>query len=72
MFSLYVANTSLTAVSVSQAELQLVKQQLEESKQRVESQKAEQQKLQKIIADADAEQMQQKKQLDQVKNKVYR
>uniref|UniRef100_A0A3Q3NR69 Cilia and flagella associated protein 58 n=1 Tax=Labrus bergylta TaxID=56723 RepID=A0A3Q3NR69_9LABR len=35
-------------------------------KQLVDSQKAEQQKLQKIIADADAEQIQQKKQLEQV------
>uniref|UniRef100_A0A3B4WB06 Cilia and flagella associated protein 58 n=1 Tax=Seriola lalandi dorsalis TaxID=1841481 RepID=A0A3B4WB06_SERLL len=47
-------------------ELQLFKLQLEETKQRVDSQKAEQQKLQKIIADADAEQIQQKKQLEQV------
>ncbi|XP_068577374.1 cilia- and flagella-associated protein 58 [Cebidichthys violaceus] len=47
-------------------ELQLMKLQLEETKQRVDSQKAEQQKLQKIIADADSEQVQQKKQLDQV------
>ncbi|XP_070700110.1 cilia- and flagella-associated protein 58 [Pempheris klunzingeri] len=47
-------------------ELQLMKLQLEETKQRVDSQKAEQQKLQKIIADADAEQVQQTKQLEQV------
>ncbi|XP_034745536.1 cilia- and flagella-associated protein 58 [Etheostoma cragini] len=47
-------------------ELQLTKLQLEETKQHVDSQKAEQQKLQKIIADADAEQVQQKKQLEQV------
>nr|XP_019941068.1 PREDICTED: cilia- and flagella-associated protein 58 [Paralichthys olivaceus] len=47
-------------------ELQLIKLQLEETKQHVDSQKAEQQKLQKIIADADVEQIQQKKQLDQV------
>uniref|UniRef100_A0A8C4GHZ6 Cilia- and flagella-associated protein 58 central coiled coil domain-containing protein n=1 Tax=Dicentrarchus labrax TaxID=13489 RepID=A0A8C4GHZ6_DICLA len=47
-------------------ELQVVKLQLEETKQRVDSQKAEQQKLQKVIADADAEQIQQKKQLEQV------
>uniref|UniRef100_A0A4W6DUE0 Cilia and flagella associated protein 58 n=1 Tax=Lates calcarifer TaxID=8187 RepID=A0A4W6DUE0_LATCA len=46
--------------------LKLIKLQLEETKQRVDSQKAEQQKLQKIIADADAEQIQQKKQLEQV------
>lgn len=44
-----------------------MKVQLEETKQRVDSQKAEQQNLQKIIADADAEQIQQKKQLEQVK-----
>lgn len=49
-----------------QGELQVNKLQLEEAKQRVDSQKAEQQKLQKIIADADAEQIQQKKQLGQV------
>ncbi|KAG8008181.1 Cilia-and flagella-associated protein 58 [Nibea albiflora] len=48
------------------AELQLLKLQLEETRQRSDSQKVEQQKLQKIIADADAEQIQQKKQLDQV------
>ncbi|KAA8586336.1 hypothetical protein FQN60_000172 [Etheostoma spectabile] len=47
-------------------ELQLMKLQLEETKQHVDSQKAEQQKLQKIIADADAEQVQQKKQLEQL------
>uniref|UniRef100_A0A3B5A651 Cilia and flagella associated protein 58 n=1 Tax=Stegastes partitus TaxID=144197 RepID=A0A3B5A651_9TELE len=47
-------------------ELQSLKLQLEETKQRVDSQRAEQQQLQKIIADADAEQMQQKKQLEQV------
>uniref|UniRef100_UPI0037E95453 cilia- and flagella-associated protein 58 n=1 Tax=Semicossyphus pulcher TaxID=241346 RepID=UPI0037E95453 len=47
-------------------ELQSMKLQLEEIKQHLDSQKAEQQKLQKIIADADAEQIQQKKQLDQV------
>lgn len=50
-----------------QAELQLMKLQLEETKQRVDSQKAEQQNLQKIIADADAEHVQQKKQMEQVK-----
>ncbi|KAM9348951.1 cilia- and flagella-associated protein 58 [Symphorus nematophorus] len=47
-------------------ELQVMKLQLEETKQRVDNQKAEQQNLQKIIADADAEQIQQKKQLEQV------
>lgn len=55
-----------------QGELQLMKLQLEETKQRVESQKAEQQKLQKIIADADAEQIQLKKQLEQVKEEDKR
>lgn len=55
-----------------QGELQMIKLHLEETKQRVDSQKAEQQKLQKIIADGDAEQIRQKKQLEQVKleNKV--
>lgn len=47
-------------------DLQMIKLQLEETKQRVDNQKAEQHKLQKIIADADAEQMQQNKQLEQV------
>ncbi|KAF7661063.1 hypothetical protein LDENG_00270080 [Lucifuga dentata] len=47
-------------------ELQLMKQQLEETKQRADSHKAEQQKLHKLIADADAEQIRQKKQLEQV------
>ncbi|KAM3601496.1 uncharacterized protein V6R79_013731 [Siganus canaliculatus] len=47
-------------------DLQVMKLQLEETKQRVETQRAEQQKLQKIIADGDAEQVQQKKQLEQV------
>lgn len=49
-----------------------MKLQLEETKQCVESQKAEQQKLQKIIADADAEQIQLKKQLEQVKEEDKR
>ncbi len=43
-----------------------MKVQLEETKQRVDSQLVEQQKLQRIIADADAEQNQHKKQLEQV------
>lgn len=50
-----------------QAELQLMKLQLEETKQRVDSQRAEQQNLQKMLADADAQQVQQKKQTEQVK-----
>uniref|UniRef100_A0A3P8T3Q4 Cilia and flagella associated protein 58 n=1 Tax=Amphiprion percula TaxID=161767 RepID=A0A3P8T3Q4_AMPPE len=52
--------------ALKQVELQSLKQQLEETKQRVDSQRTEQQNLQKIIADADAEQIQQKKQLEQV------
>lgn len=52
---------------LSQGDLQTIKLQLEETKQRVDNQKAEQHKLQKIIADADAEQMLQKKQLEQVR-----
>lgn len=50
-----------------QGELQLMKLQLEGTKQCIDSQKAEQQNLQKIIADADAEHVQQKKQMEQVK-----
>lgn len=44
-----------------------MKLQLEETKQRVDSQRAEQQNLQKMLADADAEHAQQKKQTEQVK-----
>ncbi|XP_056136543.1 cilia- and flagella-associated protein 58 [Lampris incognitus] len=47
-------------------ELQLLKQQAEEAKQRVDSQEAEEQKLHKIIADADAEKLRQKQEMDQV------
>lgn len=43
-----------------------MKLQLEETKQQIESQKVEQQKLQKIIADTDGEVFQLKKQLEQV------
>lgn len=44
-----------------------MKFQLEETQQRVDSQKTEQENLQKIIADSDAEQIQHKKQVVQVK-----
>lgn len=50
-----------------QGELQLMKLQLEETRQRVDSQRAEQQNLQKMLSDADAEHVQQKKQTEQVK-----
>lgn len=50
-----------------QGEVQLMKLQLEETKQRVDAQKTEQQNLQKMIADADAEHAQQKKQMEQVR-----
>lgn len=53
---------------ILQGELQQMKVQLEETKQCVDGQKAEQQKLQKIIADADAQHVQQKKQMEQVKS----
>lgn len=43
-----------------------MKLQLEETKQLIESQKVEQQKLQKIITDTDAEVFQLKKHLEQV------
>jgi len=55
-----------------QGELQSIKLQLEETKQRVDSQRAEQQKLQKIIADTEGEQIQQKKQLEQVEKEEYK
>ncbi|KAM9847002.1 cilia- and flagella-associated protein 58 [Aulostomus maculatus] len=47
-------------------ELQVMKLQLDDTKQCVESQKAEQQKLQKTISDGDAEQLRLRKQLEQV------
>ncbi|XP_061558676.1 cilia- and flagella-associated protein 58 [Phycodurus eques] len=47
-------------------ELKSKTQQLDEELRRVEHQKAEQEKLQKMIADKEIENMQQKKQLDQV------
>ncbi|KAJ8365785.1 hypothetical protein SKAU_G00146160 [Synaphobranchus kaupii] len=48
------------------AELQKMKQQLQETKQFIDNQEAEERKLLKIIDDADAERLRQKKQLDQV------
>lgn len=53
--------------SGEQGELQSVKLQLEETKQSVDGQRAEKQKLQKVISDTEAEQIQHKKQLEQVK-----
>lgn len=49
-----------------------MKLQLEEAKQRVDGQKAEQQNLQKTLADADAEHAQQKKQMEQVREATKR
>ncbi|XP_058235991.1 cilia- and flagella-associated protein 58-like [Hemibagrus wyckioides] len=48
------------------AELQKMKQQAQETKQYMDNQEVEEQKLLKIIADADAEKVRQKKELDQV------
>lgn len=48
------------------AELQRMKQQASESKAYIEAQEAEERKLLKIIAEADAERVRQKKELDQV------
>ncbi|KAK2863829.1 hypothetical protein Q7C36_002983 [Tachysurus vachellii] len=47
-------------------ELQKIKKQAQETKQVMDKQKSEEQKLLKIIADAEAEKVQQKKELDQV------
>ena len=49
------------------AELQRMKQQASESKAYIEAQEAEERKLLKIIAEADAERVRQKKELDQVR-----
>lgn len=46
-----------------------MKQQAQETKQYIENQELEEQKLLKIIADADAEKVRQKKELDQVRKK---
>ncbi|XP_062390112.1 cilia- and flagella-associated protein 58 [Sardina pilchardus] len=51
---------------VLKAELQKLKQQAQETKQFIDNQEAEERKLLKIIADADAERLRQKKELDQV------
>ncbi|XP_063056102.1 cilia- and flagella-associated protein 58 [Engraulis encrasicolus] len=51
---------------VLKAELQKLKQQAQETKQFMDNQEAEERKLLKIIADADAERLRQKKELDQV------
>ncbi len=48
------------------AELQRMKQQAAESKAYIEAQEAEERKLLKIISEADAERLRQKKELDQV------
>ncbi|KAL2086730.1 hypothetical protein ACEWY4_017789 [Coilia grayii] len=48
------------------AEVQKLKQQAQESKQFMDKQEAEERKLLKIIADADADRLRQKKDLDQV------
>uniref|UniRef100_A0A8C1JRR2 Cilia and flagella associated protein 58 n=1 Tax=Cyprinus carpio TaxID=7962 RepID=A0A8C1JRR2_CYPCA len=50
------------------AELQKMKQQAQETKQFIEKQEAEERELLKIIAEADAERIRQKKELDQVRN----
>jgi chromosome segregation ATPase len=50
------------------AELQRMKQQAEDSKAYIEAQEAEERKLLKIIAEADAERVRQKKELDQVRD----
>ena len=51
---------------VLKAELQRMKQQAAESKAYIEAQESEERKLVKIIAEADAERVRQKKELDQV------
>ncbi|KAM8834934.1 cilia- and flagella-associated protein 58 [Synchiropus picturatus] len=53
-------------IEALKAEMQATKLQLQETKQRVDKQKVEQQNLQKVVADGDAEQARLKKQLEQV------
>lgn len=53
-------------IAVLQAELQRMKQMAAESKAYIEAQEAEERKLLKIISEADAERVRQKKELDQV------
>ena len=53
-----------------QAELQRMKQQAAETKAYIEAQEAEERKLLKIIAEADAERVRQKKELDQVMERL--
>lgn len=54
------------------AELQRMKQQATESKAYIEAQEAEERKLLKIISEADAERLRQKKELDQVMDDAKR
>lgn len=46
-----------------------MKQQAQETKQFIDNQEAEERKLLKIISDADAERLRQKKELDQVRGR---
>lgn len=46
-----------------------MKQQAQETKQFIDNQEAEERKLLKIISDADAERLRQKKELDQVRDR---
>lgn len=53
------------------AELQKMKQQAAESKAYIDAQESEQRKLLKIISEADAERVRQKKELDQVNSRAF-
>lgn len=54
-----------------QVELQKMRQQAQETKQFIEKQEAEECKLLKIIAEADAERIRQKRELDQVQTGAF-
>lgn len=55
-----------TSFTLSQAELQKLRQQALETKHFIEKQETEERKLLRIIAEADGERLRQKKELDQV------
>ena len=70
-FSLFFPSRVEKEKEALKAELQRMKQQAAESKAYIEAQEAEERKLLKIISEADAERLRQKKELDQVSPGLY-
>lgn len=66
MFLTFILFSFASIALFLQAELQRMRQQAQETNQFIEKQEAEKRELLKIIAEADAERIRQKKELDQV------